>query len=302
MSLKSILLQSALALAAVPLLASSVYALPAALQQQSGTGIHIDLAQVQAFAQTENVVLIDIRPSEFYRAGHIPGAINIPRELIETPDVDGVIGETKSYEELEAVFAEAGLNYDDRIVLYGGRDLGPLQPFSGRFVGKIYVSFDQAGFEKVHVLNEGIDAWTEALSIQPTVLEPSDFVLDRAKPQIVDKDYVLAALDRDDVWVLDARGTAGYDAGHIAGAINVPWALHNDDNTLRELDNLVAVLNDLGVEKDDEIITTCGWGWAAADQLAVLRDLGYTNVKLYDGSWTEWVQDPDLPKSGTNFS
>ncbi|MET3924232.1 rhodanese-like domain-containing protein [Devosia sp. 2618] len=302
MTVKKLLNRSLLTAGLVALMGSAAYALPAALQSNSGSSIHIDLAQVQALATTENVVLIDIRPAEFYRAGHIPGAINIPRELIETPDVNGVIGETKSYEELEQVFADAGLSYDDRIVIYGGRDAGPLTPWSGRFAGKIYVSFDQAGFEKVNVLNEGIEAWKEPLSIQATVLEPTDFQLTRTKPQIVDKEYVLAALDREGVFVLDARGGTGYENGHIAGAHAVAWSLHNDDNTLKELDAFVARLDELGIKKDSEIITTCGWGWAAADQLAVLRDLGYTNVKLYDGSWSEWVQDENTPKAGKNFS
>jgi thiosulfate/3-mercaptopyruvate sulfurtransferase len=275
--------------------------LPAALRaNQDGPGAYIDLADLRGFS--DNVVIVDIRSPDRYAAGHIPGAINIPREQIETPEVNGVIGETKSYEELEVVFAAAGLTYDDRIVVYGEKDEGTLTPHSGRFAGKIYVSFDQAGFENVHILDGGVEGWDGDLSTEATVLEPTEFKLTNTKPYIIDKDYVLAALERDDVFVLDARGTSGYDKGHIPGSINVPFGLQGDANKLNDLDGLLAKLKELGVEKGDEIITTCGWGWAASDLLAVLRDLGYDNIKLYDGSWTEWVQDPELPKAGTDFS
>jgi len=300
MAFKS-LLRVALLTTALAVAAPAFAELPAALRTgHSGPGAYIDLQDLRGF--TDNVVLVDIRSPDRYAAGHIPGAINIPREKVETPDVNGVIGETKTYEELEAVFAAAGLTYDDRVVVYGEKDEGTLTPHSGRFAGKIYVSFDQAGFDKVHILDGGVEGWDGELSTEPTVLAATDFKLTKTKPYIIDKAYVVAALEKGDAHIFDARGTAGYDKGHIPGSINVPFGLQGDANKLNELDGLVAKLAELGIAKDAEIITTCGWGWAASDLLAVLKDLGYSNIKLYDGSWTEWVQDPALPKAGTDFS
>lgn len=60
---------------------------------------------------------------------------------------------------------------------------------SGRYAGKIYVSLDQAGFDKVHVLNGGIEAFTGELSKEATVLPASDLKLTEAKPVIVNKDH-----------------------------------------------------------------------------------------------------------------
>jgi thiosulfate/3-mercaptopyruvate sulfurtransferase len=289
------------ALASGLTLSTSAFALPAVLQQSEGLGAYVSLDQVKALG--DDVVLVDIRTADRYEAGHIPGAINIPREFIETPDVGGVIGETKSYEELEPILAGFGLSYDQTIVVYGEHDANPLVPESARYAGKIYVSLDQAGFPNVHILSGGLDVWDDELSTEPTVLAASDLKLTDTKPYIIQKDYVVAALEKGDAYVLDARGTAGYDRGHIPGSINVPIGLFSDANTLHEdIDGLIARLDELGIDKDDEIITTCGWGWAASDLLAILRDLGYSNLKLYDGSWTEWVQDPDLPKAGTDFA
>ncbi|KKC41079.1 hypothetical protein WH87_02785 [Devosia epidermidihirudinis] len=281
-------------------LSTAAYALPAVLQQSEGLGAYISLDQTKSLG--DNVVLLDFRTAERYAAGHIPGAINIPREFIETPDVDGVIGETKSYEELEPILASYGLSYDQTIVVYGEFEDDALRPDSGRFAGKIYVSLDQAGFPNVHILDGGINAWDGELSTEATVLPASDLKLTATKPYIVQKDYVLAALGRENTFVLDARGTAGYERGHIPGSLNVPIGLFSNANELHaEVDGLLAKLKELGVGPEAEIITTCGWGWAASDLLAILRDLGYSNLKLYDGAWTDWVQDPNLPKAGTDF-
>lgn len=296
---------SALAGALILTAAPAVASIPAALlEQNGGPGIYVDLDHVEDFRKSDNVVLIDIRTPDRYAAGHIPGAISIPRDQIETQVVGGVIGETKSQEDLEPILAKAGLTYGDRIVVYGEKDEGSLNPTSGRYAGKIYVSLDQAGFDKVHVLNGGIEAFKGELSKEATVLPASDLKLTEAKPVIVNKDYVLQALGRekDNVFVLDARGTKGFDEGHIKGSHNLAIGLFSDGNTLtNSVDDVVARLKEIGVNKDSEIITTCGWGWAASDALAILKDLGYTNIKLYDGSWTEWVQDPKSPKAGSKF-
>ena len=213
-----------------------------------------------------------------------------------------MIGETKKPEEIAAALSAAGLNFDDRVIVYGEKDEGPLNPTSGRYAAKIYVSLHELGFDKVHVLNGGVEAFQGALSTEATLLPPTQLTLSKARPVIVDKQYVLDRLGQPGVFVVDARGSQGFDDGHIKGSVNVPIGLFSDANTLKDtVEPLIARLAELGITKESEIITTCGWGWAASDALAILKDLGYTNIKLYDGSWTEWVQDPSTPKAGKKF-
>ena len=50
-----------------------------------------------------------------------------------------------------------------------------------------------------------------------------------------------------------------------------------------------------GVNNDKAVITYCGRGYAAACGLLALRVLGHQDVRLYDGSWSEWSADPSLP-------
>jgi thiosulfate/3-mercaptopyruvate sulfurtransferase len=58
---------------------------------------------------------------------------------------------------------------------------------------------------------------------------------------------------------------------------------------------LKAMYEQVGVTPDREVITYCGRGFAAAGGLLALKVLGHKRVRLYDGSWAEWSNDPRLP-------
>ena len=79
--------------------------------------------------------------------------------------------------------------------------------------------------------------------------------------------------------------------GHIPGAASKPWkAAANDDGTFKSVDDLRAIYQgQLGLELDDEIIAYCRIGERSSHTWFVLTHLlGHTNVRNYDGSWTEW--------------
>lgn len=251
---------------------------------ETGQGIYVDASYLAGIFDDANVKVIDIRTPDLFAQGHIPGAINIPNALLSI-DIDHVRNEIPPREDLEATFAAAGLSYDDTVVIYGDT-----------IAGRAFIAFDQAGFESVHVLEGGFEAWTGERSTVAVLPTPSDFILDREKVAIVDKEYVLAAIDNPDVFIIDSRGAEGYNAGFIPGSHNVPLSLSHNGAALQSPAALVAALDALGITEDSEIIATCGSGNAASNQLAVLRDLGYRNLKLYDGSWNDWNADPNTPK------
>lgn len=259
--------------------------LPVAIDAMDGNGtIYIDRPKLEELAKNPKFKLIDIRAREYYVAGHIKGAINLPASRL-----DGRIGNLYSEllpsPEREAAFRDAGLSYDDTIVLYG--DV---------WVGKSYIAFNQSGFDHVHILEGGIDRWTGDVSAITTAAKPSDFTLTRQKADIVGKSYVQSQLGKPDVFILDARPAELFNSGSIPGSHNIPFDTYVRGASLKPLESLTKKLADLKVAKDSPIITTCGSGLAASDLLTVLHDLGYSNVKLYDGSWNEWELDPKTPK------
>ena len=77
--------------------------------------------------------------------------------------------------------------------------------------------------------------------------------------------------------------------GHIAGAVNIPWAkAANDDGTFKSADELRALYEAEGITPDREIVAYCRIGERSSHTWFALQELlGYPNVKNYDGSWTE---------------
>ncbi|MFL5259459.1 MAG: 3-mercaptopyruvate sulfurtransferase [Hyphomicrobiales bacterium] len=85
-------------------------------------------------------------------------------------------------------------------------------------------------------------------------------------------------------------------AGHIPGARNVHYAtLLNPDGTLKPAADIARAFAEAGVDISRPVITSCGSGVTAAILTLGLTLLGAKEHALYDGSWTEWGSDPDLP-------
>ena len=87
--------------------------------------------------------------------------------------------------------------------------------------------------------------------------------------------------------------------GHIPGALSVPWsrAVNPDDGTFKSAGELKAIYeSEKKLKSDDDIIAYCRIGERSSHTWFVLTYLlGYTNVKNYDGSWTEWGNSVGVP-------
>jgi thiosulfate/3-mercaptopyruvate sulfurtransferase len=96
----------------------------------------------------------------------------------------------------------------------------------------------------------------------------------------------------------EAEPRPGLAAGHIPGAKNLPQArLFEADNRWKRGDALRAVFAEAGIDLSRPMVTTCGSGVTAAILLFGAHLLGKEDVRLYDGSWSEWGADPATPKA-----
>lgn len=84
--------------------------------------------------------------------------------------------------------------------------------------------------------------------------------------------------------VLDVRTPKEFAAGHIPGAVNIPY------------DQLAGRLEELPGKRDTEIVVHCYSGKRAAVAEGVLRDAGYTRVRDLEGHWLGWSQ-AGLPRA-----
>lgn len=68
----------------------------------------------------------------------------------------------------------------------------------------------------------------------------------------------------------------------------MPFGSLVENGGFKSLDTMKLLFEAQGVKKDKPVVTTCGSGVTAAVLFLALNMLGYENVRLYDGSWTEW--------------
>jgi thiosulfate/3-mercaptopyruvate sulfurtransferase len=91
-------------------------------------------------------------------------------------------------------------------------------------------------------------------------------------------------------------------AGHIKGAVNVPWGTAaNEDGTFKAVDELRELYAAKGIAGDAPVIAYCRIGERSSHTWFVLSQLlGYDNIRNYDGSWTEWGSLVGAPNATGN--
>jgi thiosulfate/3-mercaptopyruvate sulfurtransferase len=158
---------------------------------------------------------------------------------------------------------------------------------------------------RVAVLDGGIQAWSGALETgHPRGREAAAFSVGRW-PAVGPDDVVAALRDRTGP-VLDARAADRYRgevepfdriAGHVPGAVSAPWADNLDPATGRFLppERLRERFTALGVSDASRAIVYCGSGVTASHDLIAMRIAGLGNGRLFEGSWSGWIEDGSRP-------
>ena len=247
-----------------------------------------------------------------YERGHIPGAVNI---RWHTDLVDPIKRDIASKENLQKTLQALGINRDSTIVIYG--DSNNWFAAWGAWV------FDVYGVKNVKLLDGGRKKWeAEKRPVTPiaTAVKTGNIVLSDANNALRARliDVVAVANKKSDTALVDIRSPdeftgkifapAGFAetairAGHIPGAVNVPWASAvAEDGSFKSPEELKKVYAAVGIDGKKPIITYCRIGERSSHTwFALKKILGY-EVRNYDGSWTEYgnsVGNPVANPAGT---
>ena len=240
---------------------------------------------------------------EQYAAGHIPGAVHLDYADDLSDPATPYAARVAPPELFARVMSEHGIDDDSIVVAY---DAGTI-PFAARIVWMLRYY----GHNDAVVLAGGLPAWTAAghelataANETPTPNAPSAFTPrahaalrasreevhaiaeGRSPTQLVEtqRDQTYAQRDRDikgavrlsgNLLLEDARG------GRVA-----------DANTLKRL------VRESGLDPHTRTVVSCGSGVSASGAWLALREAGFNDVAVYDGSWMEWEHDalPSVPK------
>jgi molybdopterin synthase sulfurtransferase len=257
---------------------------------------------------------------EEYEEGHIPGALYLDTNLLESRDD----WNRRSPKELEQALCSLGVTRDTTVILYGRDTEGDAnEKWPGRRAGQIAASraamiLRYSGVDDVRLLDGGYDWWVRAgYPLETVVREPTPVSsfgvqiplrpeiivdIDEAKQILADREN--AALVSVRTWNEHIGKVSGYNyiepAGRIAGDV---WgncgsdAYHmqhyrNVDNTMRAYPEIASIWEEVGITADKRVAFYCGTGWRASETWFYAYLMGWQRAAVYDGGWFEWSQDP----------
>ncbi len=239
-----------------------------------------------------------------YVQGHIPGAVyaDLDHDL-SAPIIKGVTGRhpLPSVEQAVAACAALGIGNDTQVVAYDDR--------GGMTSGRLWWMLRWLGHDAVAVLDGGWQAWQgegrTTRSGEETRL-PVEFTPQPRPELAVDADAVQALRTDGAYKVVDSRAADRYRGenetidpigGHIPGAISVPFADNlGPDGRFKSPEALRSRFEALlGDTPADHTVFYCGSGVSAAHNLLALAHAGLGDARLYPGSWSEWIVDPQRP-------
>lgn len=238
-----------------------------------------------------------------YLSGHVRGAIHVYwLEDLSAADTT-VTTFLPTAEEAAERLGRLGITHDKSVVAYS--DGGNL------YASRLWHVLAHYGHERVALLDGGIEKWQAEgrplerawVTSSPARFEP------RASRQLygVTAAEIVERLDDPGLRLVDVRGSAEFSGeqpraargGHIPGAILWPWEENlRPDGTLRDPAEIRASARAAGLLPEDELVTYCQGGVRAAHAALALRIAGYPRVRIYDGSWAEWGNNPALPVEG----
>ena len=239
---------------------------------------------------------------EEYLAEHIPGAIFF--------DIDE-IADTKSGlphmlpppEKFSSRMRSMGIGDGSRIVVYNSAGL-----FSA---ARVWWTFRVMGVDDVSVLNGGLPKWKrEGRPLEsgpPRSRTARHFTARRNLDLVRDVSDIKALLKDRSAEIVDARAAdrfagkapeprPGLRSGHIPGSHNLPYAkLLNKDGTFKTGPEIERLFEEAGVDLTKPVVASCGSGITASVLALGLAEIGHRRAAVYDGSWSEWGADQNLP-------
>lgn len=271
----------------------------------------VEVATLRAHLDRGDWCIVDCRFSladpdaglRAYAAGHLPGAVYAHLERDPSGPVTPVSGRHPLPEvgRLAERLSAWGIDESVQVVAYD--DAG------GAMAARLWWLLRWLGHRAVALLDGGWQAWCAAGA--PVSDRPVGRPATRFRPRPSDGAWLDAAqvqrgLSRGEVLLLDARSEARFRgdeepidpvAGHVPGAGNRPYTRNlGADGRFRAPSDLRAELQaELGGRAPGAVVHMCGSGVTACHNLLAMEIAGLSGSRLYPGSWSEWIRDPNRP-------
>lgn len=255
---------------------------------------------------SSEVVLIDARAGinaeENYKNEHLKSAryVDLNRDLasVEKDPANGGRHPLPSLEKFSEVLSKLGISPKSLVIIYDDKN-------GSNAASRFWWMLRAIGHEKIQVLNGGLQAAIKIgfpTSSEKEYFDTTEYKVSEWKLAIADIEEVERARNNNENIVIDVRDKNRFDgltepldliAGHIPGAINVPFSENLDeDGFYKSAEDLAKKYAEiLGNTNPEDVIVHCGSGVTACHTLLAMDYAGIEIPKLYVGSWSEWSRN-----------
>ena len=248
------------------------------------------ISEQELLQNIESCVIVDARVEVEYLQSHVRGAVNLPVD----PNLMDTHGNLINMFEWAAIMSRMGISNKDTIVVY---DNG-----SGKFSARFWYTAKYYGHQNVAILEGGfgeiqsLPMETDVLYRQHAYYEPIStpgyvcFLLETIQNFELLK-FVDTRSDEEFKGIMLAGNPRG---GRIPGAVHLNYERLLDGPFLKPANEIKEIAEALGLKEEETLILYCQLGARAALAGMALREAGYKNVWVYDGSMYEWTRHPAL--------
>jgi len=230
-----------------------------------------------------DIVILDSRGNVAYSYAHIPNSQPLGVEKVVKTDQHGanlVLDADKASD----LFGSLGIDETKTVIVYGDY----MDPSAARIAWTLLYF----GHEKTKILDIGIRTWYQkglTITKEMTQVKPTTFV-PKINPDIrIEAEELQKKLES--AIIIDARSPQEFMAGRIPNAILIPFTdgIGEKGSLFKEKEDLEKIFSEQNIPKEKEVVCYCALGHRAANVFTQLKIVGYKNVRLYDGSFADWV-------------
>lgn len=261
-------------------------------------------AEAASAAKSGQWKVLDVRPVPGleYISGHLPNAVHLSEQSFRGPN-GNLPYQIWSARDLANLLGQAGISNRDKVLVYSD---------GTNVLGASLVSYilEKSGIPKVAIVDGGFSGYKSAgnpvTKVFPSFRQAT-FQPTSNNNIAIKLPELLPLIGKSNVVIVDPRPKPLFEGteqtfirnGHIPGALNITWQSVTEANNadealknphkLKPIPELRKLFESKGVTPDKQVIVSCSTGREASLQYAILKHvLGYPNVRVYEGSWTEY--------------
>jgi len=271
-------------------------------------GSIVSMDWVQTHLGEPDVVLVDCRfimggaapdlGGQQYEAGHLPGAfyLDLDRDLSSSVGEHGGRHPLPHLDALAAKFSSISIDSSKHVIAYDDQ--------GGMMASRLWWLLHYTGHAGgASVMDGGFMAWTDrgypTTTEMPEATSSAAYIPQIDNRSVIHYDELRQEMTKSGILLIDSREAPRYRgevepidavAGHIPGALNAFWKESLDEQGLwRSAEEQKTRFAKLGADQAESIIVYCGSGVSACPNVIALQEAGYNNVRLYAGSWSDWI-------------